>query len=641
MTYSSKLPIKSSSSQKQLKKKDKDKNNSNPKNSQKIDSHKTPKTDVTDSYNESNQKPLNLLGRLSPHEPLGSTTNPTQKDRKEDSDISARKKLSGRSTKQAASSSRSEENNSPNRVGMEQELASVRLKVAKDDKKTYEKNGIKLAQTEEQTFHDLPVFKLETEGADRGTICIELIYGPLEMKEYNEKALKDAKKKLLDQLKIKQNLNDALRKYNDGLKKEEKRYKLNFGAVAEKYKIDKVSKETKINTQTNAAIPYSKLGQIPQEKETGFEKIFGLNDEKKDKLLYMKAREEAKIIKEQIATTSNDKHLQSVLTHIIFQEAKFIYDRINKKKISSENKHKFHVMLKLSPEDAIVSILSEQENEALGKWLKDEKAKHPLETSIKNTLESLKSGRRFEIKIDEIKQQLVPAIDARSKGAKKLEPVKKDTDKSKVLDEFNKAIVDEENNEMRIGHTHPRPTNRIPVYSHGNEHYMVVEQRSNHMLNEGDISDNFNTKSKLIEDLSRVSTDEKFFINETEGDGNCFFHAVYEAMYNKRSTINDQETIRERVRDKIQNNEEIQKFLFGNPPDQEDIQDFLKSLETGKWAENETVPYTAEALGVIINVYETDGSLRYRGTPSLSKSLETISMTYTGNHYNSHTPTKL
>ena len=488
----------------------KDKNKSNPKNSPTPSSHKTPKK-KTEPLSLPNQESESLLANLGQHEPFGESGNlsrsSTEPELSELTPEQWRSHKKAGKAKQTASSSTAEKNDSPNRVGIEQELASVELRAAQEDKK----NGVILAKTAQEEF-DQPILKLETEGADRGTLCIELIYGPLEMKEYNEKAFKQAKQKLLAQLNTKQELKDALSKYNAGLKEEDKRYRLNINnAVAEKYKIAQPktkNNEIKMSTQTNVAIPYSKLGQTPQEGEIGFEEMFGVQ-EKTDRSVYKKAREEAKIIKKEIATTSNNKHLQSVLTHIIFQEAKFLYERINKDNVRPVEKQKFHVMLKLSPEDAIVSILSEQENEALRKLLGENTL---LQKSIENTWKAAKRPGKCQIskeRIDSIKKQLEDVINARSRGAKKLKKVEKDNDKSEVLDESDNVMVDEKENEMRIGHTHPRPTNRIALYSHGDEHYMVVEQRSSsHMLNQGDVKDNFDNKRNLIANLSNVSTAE-------------------------------------------------------------------------------------------------------------------------------------
>ncbi|WP_375509729.1 OTU domain-containing protein [uncultured Nostoc sp.] len=585
-----------------------DNNNSNPKDSRTTDSHKPPKKDGSKPLSLSNQKSGNLLERDS---------------------------------KQAASSSRAEENDSPNLVGIEQELTSVTLTLTKNGSEADKKNGVKLAETNEKAFSDFPVFKLETEGAERNSLCIELIYGPLKMEEYEKKALIDAKKKLFDQLGIRQTLRVALEKYNNQLQKGQERYRLILDPASDRYNVVPKKKSTNTNTQTNVAIPYSKLGKIPQRGETGFEEMFLPNERK----FYQKARDEAKIIKQEIDNKidkiPNGKYLQSLLTHIIFQEAKFIQHRINKNEIEDKHKHHFHVMLKLSPEDAIISILSKEENEALGKWLKEGEAQ--LQKSIENTLKTLGNPRDFkkDIKIKSIKNQLEKAIIARSKGAKKLKLINTDTNKkeSEALDESNKVIKDENDNDITIGHTHPRPTNRISVYSQYDEHYMVVEQRSgSHMLNDGKVEDNFDSKSKLI---AGVSTAKKFFINHTKGDGNCFFHAVYEAMHNQPSTTKGQEEIRQNVRNQLENNEKIQKHLFGDPPDLQSIQREIQTLNTGEWTQNHTIAYVAEALSLTIIIYNPDGSHRYTATPSTSTSSKTIEMTYTGDHFNSHTQKRL
>ncbi|MBH8578152.1 DUF4157 domain-containing protein [Nostocaceae cyanobacterium CENA369] len=567
----------------------------------------------------------------------------------------------------------SQANDSPNRVGIEQELTSVTLTLKSENQETDEQSGVKLAETNEKTFGGLPVFRLETEGADRGTLCIELIHGPLEMKEYNTQIYIAAKKELLSQLSKQGPLNEALNEYNTKIKNN--RYKLEITNDAARYKISKPQKTSNINTQTNVAIPYSKLGQIPQEGEQGFEEMFGPK-EISDQKVYKKARDEAQKIKEKMGKLQDDRHIQSLLTHIIYQEAKFIYHDIDKKNIKKDQKHHFHVMLKLSPEDAVVSILSDQETYELEKWLRKEDK--DIKESIKKAFDTFNSPRQLQNQklnsnANSIKEQLQKAIKTRQKGAKKLKKVNTDTEESKALDESDNEIKDKENNDITVRHTHPRPTNRIAVYSHDGEHYIVVEQRSSkHLLNEGDVSDNFDKKSKFIAEQQKVvkvskpegkvkkpsskssklksgskpssllttttaKKDENgLYINETKGDGNCFFHAVYEAMYNMRSTATDQSMIRQTVIHQLLENPNMLQDVLGQVPNDNTVSTTINSLQDGLWTQNTTPGLVATALGLTIVVHNPDGSIYTTIVPQNRSSHETIHITYTGNHFNSH-----
>ncbi|MBN3922198.1 hypothetical protein, partial [Nostoc sp. NMS4] len=133
------------------------------------------------------------------------------------------------------------------------------------------------------------------------------------------------------------------------------------------------------------------------------------------------------------------------------------------------------------------------------------------------------------------------------------------------------------------------------------------------------------------------------FINQTVGDGNCFFHAVHEAMHNIRSTQADQAKIRQTVIDQLQNNPRVRGHLFGeNNPDLASIMQVVAGLGQGEWTKDYTVGYVAQALNLTIHIYNEDGSHRYTGNPTdTSTSDQTIHITYTGNHFNSHTQSPL
>jgi site-specific DNA-adenine methylase len=153
------------------------------------------------------------------------------------------------------------------------------------------------------------------------------------------------------------------------------------------------------------------------------------------------------------------------------------------------------------------------------------------------------------------------------------------------------------------------------------------------------------TKSTLAQDKRGL------FINETVGDGNCFFRAVFEGLNNRLSTVGDQESLRNAVITTLVNEGEVTNHLFGplpqdNEPHQEqllqtrqqDISDVILTLTSGQWTNaNTTVPYAAEALGITINVEDESGARLYTINPSVNPTGREIYITFTGNHFNSHT----
>ena len=83
-------------------------------------------------------------------------------------------------------------------------------------------------------------------------------------------------------------------------------------------------------------------------------------------------------------------------------------------------------MIKLSPEDAVVSILSEEENDVYENWLKTgevalRKAVLMALSSDGKALFNPKSvEQRIEMSVSQLKNQLEKAIETRKKGAKNL-----------------------------------------------------------------------------------------------------------------------------------------------------------------------------------------------------------------------------
>ncbi|MEH2391556.1 MAG: hypothetical protein V7K21_07700 [Nostoc sp.] len=128
------------------------------------------------------------------------------------------------------------------------------------------------------------------------------------------------------------------------------------------------------------------------------------------------------------------------------------------------------------------------------------------------------------------------------------------------------------------------------------------------------------------------------FINQTVGDGNCFFHAVYEAMYNIRSTQADQATIRERVIHELLENTHILQDVLGQIPDDNAITQEIDNLGEGQWTQDYHPGLVATALGLTIVIYHEQGGVEETISPLHNRpSHATIYMSFTGNHFNSHT----
>lgn len=131
-------------------------------------------------------------------------------------------------------------------------------------------------------------------------------------------------------------------------------------------------------------------------------------------------------------------------------------------------------------------------------------------------------------------------------------------------------------------------------------------------------------------------------LNRTAGDGNCFFHAMFEAMNGKRSTPENQQEMRERIINAILNDRSIRSGFFGTVRDGIDyeyLNQFINNLLTeNSWVPDHSPYMMARIFNVNIVIHRPGGSILFLvliGAP------KTIHLQYTGNHYNSYTQEKL
>ncbi len=367
-------------------------------------------------------------------------------------------------------------------VGLEIELSSIQL--VPTSKKLRISNGMLLAKTKEKEM-DLPVMKLEIEGMDRSFPSVELIYGPLQRDEYNLSALTGARLKLFDALEKKGLLSELVADYNKSLGHLEKRYRLVAENLAGSLRSAKPG-EVKTNTQTNISIDYSAVGS--RRKRGDFSLLF---DTKADERVFAAARHYAS----EIDPLKTMPSVISLLTQFMYQEAKYLIHRIVRGEEEKGAKHHFHVMFKVSPQDAIMTILSDSEAATLLAWLWGEASTGvgQLVAGVKKAFGAASSGRSAAYSPEAVETALLPALMARVRaGRQLLEGVSQDWDPSSVIGWGGVASA--------VGHTHPRPTNRVPITVSGAKYYVVIEQRSSrHILN--DPSRNARDKDELIRQL--------------------------------------------------------------------------------------------------------------------------------------------
>jgi len=351
-----------------------------------------------------------------------------------------------------------------NRIGKEIELTSLTL-VGKGLT-----NGIVLADTAAQEL-ELPVLKIETEGCDRGSPTVELVYGPLPVNEYKSKNFIRAKQALYKVLSTgdKKKLAVRLTDYN-AFVGDDSRYTLRIRPGAGV--IDSAGKSPKTNIQTNVLVPFAELGNpesdVMKELFTG-EKSAGMFAECQGKANKVAA----------LVTSPPAENIISLFTQILYHDAMYGSLRMKRGEENKGSKHHFHVMMKFSPADVVFSILNNGEINALHAWLETIDRSQFL--AFVGTFKSLSmpdyqkytntaTGSSF----DNLKQMVAQR---RGQAAQALGGVTDDNPVSAIA------------GGPPILHQHPRPSNRIPIINNAGtkKSHVVIEQRTGtHHFNRGE-----------------------------------------------------------------------------------------------------------------------------------------------------------
>jgi hypothetical protein len=381
-------------------------------------------------------------------------------------------------------------------AGLEVELPWVQLNVPAGTR-----NGMTLGSSTAVTPPGPPVVNLEIEGTDRGSPTIELIYGPLPREEYESRELIAARAALVTALTPAGQLNTLLANYNSSLTSPGlQRYRINIhqrAGAMRKVRATRAQPEpsnpSNSNTQTNVSTPYTKLGTAAQNPDEDFTNFFE-NQAGDEVKMFREARTRAAGIRPQVDTHWNTNHaaaghltsgdtLTSLLTHVIYQEGMYINHRLNRMQIRDADKHHFHVMLKASPQDAVMSVISDDEAKMLLAWLVSTNAT-PLGAAAVATFASLRTGRNAQSPTTHIYRYLLNALVARLVAGRQLLEV------NRGAQQRRSEARGQAHGVGQVFHLHPRPSNRLPITIQGTEYYIVVEQRSSkHSLNENALSD--------------------------------------------------------------------------------------------------------------------------------------------------------
>ncbi|GGP65446.1 eCIS core domain-containing protein [Saccharothrix coeruleofusca] len=404
-----------------------------------------------------------------------------------------------------------------NLTGLEMEMGNTVLRV-----ESWMANGVEIARSVRDTAVGLPVFKLEIEGMDRDPDrpSLELIYGPLPTADYRSPALIAARNKLRTALSRSGTVKEMIDRYNQSLAGlAERRYRLNDNpphSTARKG----VTSPANFVTQTNVSTPYAKVGrepaanQTPQQQQRDFVNFFENPANNNDARMYRQARTRAAALVNDINDNWRTAHqaagqlragpnLNSMLTHVLFQEAKYLVHEVSRTAVDPAKKHHFHVMLKLSPQDAAMTIISDNDAKLLLAWLVATRAT-PLGTAVETTFAASRSQQQPTVDAQPIYDYLVDVLVARLVAGRQLLDDSPDATMASPVYGANRKLGD-------VRHVHPRPSNRVKATmitvnatTGTRRYYFVVEQRSMaHPIN-SNAATNPTTAVSQITDLQAI-----------------------------------------------------------------------------------------------------------------------------------------
>ncbi|OLF17601.1 eCIS core domain-containing protein [Actinophytocola xanthii] len=384
----------------------------------------------------------------------------------------------------------------PNVAGLEVELAEVVLTVASGATLN---NGDLLAETAATTPAGPPLLRLEVEGLGRAnaaaggaaagarrTASVELVYGPLPPGDYANTDLIAARTTLRKVLSARtertKTLHDLINTYKNQMTGRRARYKLNPTNAA-KQLTKNVTKLSNPSAQTNVSTPYEKVGTQAPSAGQDFRGFFE-NDG--DTRIFDTARTRAAALAGDIDANWTQQHgnagnlrvgagMRSLLTHVLFQEAKYLRHTTDQRDNEPpEYKQHFHVLLKASPQDAVMSMIDDHEAQLLLAWLVDWGGVPLADAATAAFRATNTSNQTATADATTIRNYLVDVLVARLLAGRQL----------LAVDDRESQVFGNNREVATVRHFHPRPSNRIPITVHNNRYYLVVEQRSSrHALN--------------------------------------------------------------------------------------------------------------------------------------------------------------
>jgi hypothetical protein len=402
----------------------------------------------------------------------------------------------------------------PNVAGLEVELAEVALTVASNATLN---NGDLLAQTTATTPAGPPLLRLEVEHLPISTAAasafsghrtarVELVYGPIPPARYANRdlvAARNALRKVLSgRTERAKTLYNLIETYRDQMTGNRARYKLEPTAAARQL-TKNVTKLSNPSAQTNVSTPYEKVGTQAPVADQDFRGFF---ENEGDTQIFDTARTRAAALAGDIDATWTQHHgnagnftvgagMRSLLTHVLFQEAKYLRHAatITRDNEQPEDKQHFHVLLKASPQDAVMTMIDDHEAQLLLAWLVD-RGGDPLADAATAAFRATNpSNQTATANATTIRNYLVDVLVARLLAGRQLLEV---AGRESRIFGANREVG-------TVRHFHPRPSNRIPITVGNNRYYLVVEQRSSrHALNK-DIDAKAGEHAAQIGDLQR------------------------------------------------------------------------------------------------------------------------------------------
>jgi hypothetical protein len=175
-------------------------------------------------------------------------------------------------------------------------------------------------------------------------------------------------------------------------------------------------------------------------------------------------------------------NVRALFTQQLHQEAKYRLHSFDREVVAEGDKHHFDVLVKASVQDVVMTVLNDDEARLLLAWVVDSQAT-PLAEAAMKVFKGLGGTHGAGYSAAKLRGYLTEVLVTRLlAGQQLLETASDETRTSRVFGEHREVGT--------VAHIHPRPSSRVKITVHGQNYYIVVEERDfSHPVNRDAESD--------------------------------------------------------------------------------------------------------------------------------------------------------